>query len=145
MVRERCSALFAFEYEQSPWINQAESWCHRGHLFCLALFRLLHSPAGEKIHSHSTQSLIAICKMSSPECAPYRKPILPAHFKPGKIFPKTRLHCQRFIKCMNLQLLHQDYTMDLEVSSFINVLFHLTLINKGFSLQLRKLSRYVSL
>lgn len=44
--RERRSALCVFEYEQSPWINQAESWCHRGHLFCLALFRLLHSPAG---------------------------------------------------------------------------------------------------
>lgn len=28
--RERCSALCVFEYEQSPWINQAESWCHRG-------------------------------------------------------------------------------------------------------------------
>lgn len=44
--KERHSALCVFEYKQSPWINQAESWRHRGHLLCLALFRLLHSPAG---------------------------------------------------------------------------------------------------
>lgn len=35
-----------FLNEQSSWINQIESQCHRGHLFCLALFSLLQLPVG---------------------------------------------------------------------------------------------------